>query len=317
MVPKLEKYEEKHDDQYENEILDVIIVVSNPVCYKRRYQLFEEFKKRYQDNPDIRLHATELQQGNKPYMTSAQHKLRTKHEIWHKENLINLTVQKLPLDWKYMAWIDADIEFHNENWARETINSLQHYKIVQLFSHAIDMGPNDEAFGVYTSFGYDFCRNQKFFNRLNYKNHYHTGYAWAITRRCFNKIGGLIDFAILGSADAHMAYALIHKVNLSYNRGVHKNYKKLLDIFEKRCMEYINLNIGYVKGTILHHFHGKKKDRQYVNRWKILVKHQFDPLNDIFKDAQGLYQLSQNKCLLRNAIKLYFRSRNEDSIDLE
>ena len=302
----------------QSRILHVVIVISNPICYKKRYQLFEEFIDRYKNNPQIVLHATELQQGDKPYATSADFQLRTEHEVWHKENLINLTIQRLPDDWKYVAWIDADIEFHNEQWAQDTIDALQHYKVVQLFSHAIDLGPNDEAFGLYSGFGYDFCKGYDFrTKKLNYKGKGHTGYAWAISKDTFNKIGGLVDFAILGSADAHMAHAFINQVHKSYHDYVHSNYKKMLDIFQTRCQEAINMSIGYVRGTILHHWHGKKRDRQYVSRWKTLVEHQYDPLMDIYRDDHGLIQLSHRKPELRKALQIYFRCRNEDSVDLD
>ena len=29
--------------------------------------------------------------------------------FWCKENLINIAISKLPSDWKYVSWIDADI----------------------------------------------------------------------------------------------------------------------------------------------------------------------------------------------------------------
>ncbi len=300
------------------DILHVVVVISNPAEYARRAHLFEEFVARYENNPYIELHTMELQYGRKPFGTSAKYKLRTDYELWHKENLINLTVQKLPDDWRYMAWIDADIEFHNQNWAHDTLKALQHYRIVQLFSHAIDLGPNDEAFGRYTGFGYDFCQGRDFTRcKLNYQNHGHTGYAWAITRSAYNGLGRLLEFAILGSGDAHIAHCLVGCAERSINPCVHEDYKKMLNAYQDRCQETIKKNIGYVKGTILHHWHGKKRDRRYVSRWKILVEHQFSPITDIDKDWRGLWKITENKPDLCNAIRIYFRTRNEDSVDLE
>jgi flagellar basal body-associated protein FliL len=37
---------------------------------------------------------------------------------------------------------------------------------------------------------------------------------------------------------------------------------------------------------------------------------------DLKRDCQGLFQLEDNKIELRDAIRRYFRQRNEDSIDL-
>ena len=309
----------RHPDPLENAVLHVIIVVSNPAEFERRYQLFEEFIDRYDPLPNIEVHSIELQYGMKPFRTSAKLKYRTDHELWSKENLINLGVQhSLPQTWEYMAWIDADIEFHNEKWAEETLLALQHYTIVQLFSHAVDLGPKDEAFATYTSFGYDYFHNGIPKDcKLNYQNRYHTGYGYAITREGYNAMGGLPDFGILGSGDAHIAYALVNMVEFSYHPDIHPNYKLLLKNFQERCNEYIKQNIGYVAGTIMHHFHGPKKYRRYRERWKVLVDNKFDPLVDIWKDCNGLYQLTRAKPALRNDIRVYFRQRNEDSKTLE
>ena len=35
------------------------------------------------------------------------------------------------------------------------------------------------------------------------------------------------------------------------------------------------LRFGYVPGLIRHHYHGSKKNRNYTERWKILIKHMY------------------------------------------
>ena len=44
---------------------------------------------------------------------------------------------------------------------------------------------------------------------------------------------------------------------------------------------------------------------------------ELDPDRDIRKDHQGLLQLTRAGERMRNDLRGYFRSRNEDSIDLE
>lgn len=60
--------------------------------------------------------------------------LRTSHEIWLKENSLNLGFARLPPDWKYAAWIDADVTFARPDWACETVHQLQHNPVVQMWS---------------------------------------------------------------------------------------------------------------------------------------------------------------------------------------
>lgn len=308
------KTKQRADD---DAILDVIAVVSNPAEFSRRYELFDQFCARMALQKNVRLTTVELQQRARPFCTNAKIKLTSKHEVWHKENLINVAVQHLPADWEYMAWVDADIIFQNEAWALDTINQLQTYSIVQMFSHAIDLGPKGETLQVHTGFAYQHCQGAPYPRPGYPATFWHPGYAWAMRRKMYDDLGGLLDFPILGSADHHMALAFIEKVAISLNHRLHANYLLLCKIFEERCKMHLKQNIGYVPGTILHCFHGDKKDRQYQSRWSILVDHQFDPLRDIKKDSLGLWQLEDNKPGLRDALRRYFRQRNEDSMDIK
>jgi hypothetical protein len=295
--------------------LYVIAVISNPARFQTRYKLFNEFCQRMRKEDNIVLVTLELQQGLRPFITDAAIKLRTNYEIWYKENLINIAVQHLPTHWKYMAWIDADVEFQNKNWVLDTIDQLQTYKIVQLFSHAIDLGIKKETLHVHTGFAYQYV-NGETWKEARYGNFWHPGYAWAITKEAYNDIGGLMEFPILGSADNHMSLSFIGMVSKSLNSQLHENYKMLAHIFQERCERHIKRNIGFVHGTILHHFHGNKVDRKYQDRWKILIENKFDPLRDLKKDCNNLWQLEDTKIKLRDDIIMYFRQRNEDSVDM-
>ena len=299
----------------DNSILYVISVVSNPARFNTRYRLFNEFCERMKSEKNIVLVTVELQQKSRPFVTDSTIKLRTDHELWYKENLINIATKYLPWDWEYMAWIDSDIEFHNKNWVKETIEQLQTYKIVQLFSHAIDMGIKKETLHVHVGFAYQYVNGEEW-REAKYGKFWHPGYAWAITRKSYNDIGGLMEFPILGSADNHMSLSFIGMVDKSLNNKLHENYKLLAHIFQERCEKHIKRNIGFVHGTIFHHFHGNKVDRKYQDRWQILIKNNYDPLRDIKKDSNGLLILEDDKIKFRDDIIMYFRQRNEDSVDM-
>jgi hypothetical protein len=61
-----------------------------------------------------------------------------------------------------------------------------------------------------------------------------------------------------------------------------------------------------MEGTIFHRFRGKKVDRKYKDRWKILLKHDYNPDFDIQRDWQGVYSFSDEGVRLRNDIRKYF-----------
>jgi hypothetical protein len=242
----------------------------------------------------VKLITVELQNGHREFQTESDIQLRTDDYLWYKENLINIAVTHLPHYWKYMAWIDADIEFSNKNWAQETIDQLQTYKIVQLFSHAIDLGEKHETLQVHTGLMYQYINGDPIKSNT-YNGEYHPGYAWAIRREAYDAIGGLMDFPILGSADRHMGLAFIGLVEKSLNHKLHENYKLLCRIYQEKCDKHIKKNVGYVHGTILHHFHSCKKLRGYSSRWAILVDNKFDPLRDIVKNSYGLWVIDDKK----------------------
>jgi hypothetical protein len=299
----------------------VVAVISNPIRYSRRWQLYKEFAHRMHSD-GIQLMTVELAQNDRNFEVTHKNnpmnlQLRTKDELWHKESMINLGVSRLPEDWKYVAWIDADIEFENKNWVSETIHALQHYDIVQLFSQALDLGPNGEILQLYHSFCYSYIHGKKWAGKAYCGSFFHPGYAWCCTREAWNKMGSLLDIGICGSMDHHIALALIGHYKDSVPHYMHSHYIKAIEGWEKNAEQHIQKNIGYVNCIIRHNWHGKKKNRKYVERWDILRNNNFDPLVDIKRDYQGLWQLSGNKPKLRDDLRKYMRQRSEDTNDNE
>ena len=298
--------------------LYVVTPISNPCRYNTRYKLYDNFAKMVTDS-GAELVTVEVAFGNRNHVVTKPDnpnhlQLRTSHELWHKENMINQGIERLPNDWEYVAWIDADICFANPHWVTETLQQLQHYDIVQMFSQAYDLGPNNEPFQKHNGFVYSYMH--QLMGNKDYSN-WHPGFAWAARRSAINHLGGLIDFAILGAADRHMAHALIGRVRQTIHSRLSKSYAEGLIRWEERAEKYIQRNIGYVPGLILHYWHGKKRDRRYKERWKILIENKFDPKLDLKEDWQGLWQLTDRNIKLRDDLRGYFRARNEDSIDLE
>lgn len=299
-----------------DDYLYVVSVISNPARFKRRYQLFNEYQERMSKNPKVKLYTTELQLGKRPFVTNATFKIRSDWNLWHKENLINYTMARLPESANYIAWVDADIEFLNKEWAEETIEKLQEFNIVQPWASAIDMGPNQEIIQTHESFCSVYHKNCRTYKAGKGYTYPHPGYSFAFRKDILNKIGGMIDFAIVGSGDHHMATAFIGQVEKSIHNQVHYRYREKLIEYQKLCNRFVQKKIGFVHGIIIHHFHGKKKDRQYTSRWNILIKNDFNPDTDISYDLNRLFQFNGNKPELELEIQSYSYSRNEDSVDL-
>lgn len=314
------------------ELLNVVAVISNPVRFNSRYRLFKKFEEKMLKS-GVNLYVVETQQGDRPFQVTdsfdRKHiQLRTYDELWIKENMINIGVSRLPKDWEYVAWVDADVEFLRPDWAVETVQQLQTYMAVQMFETAVDLGPQGQVLGVHQGFMSEYIKNGcqppvgpgHYGNYTPKKNFWHPGYAWAMRREAFDAVGGLIDFCILGSGDHAMAMGLIGLIERSAPRDVNKKFLNELEIWQSRAEAHIKRDVGYVPGTLLHDFHGKKKDRRYVERWDIIRSNDFDPDDDLKKDWQGLLQLevlTPRQRKLRDEVRLYLRQRNEDSIDID
>jgi hypothetical protein len=297
-------------------ILHVIVPLSNPRRYERRYELHQQFVERLIAHKNIRVYTVEIAFGDRShggnYGNHTHICLRSDQEIWHKENMINIGISKLPTDWQYVAWIDADVAFNNLDFVNETIEQLQHYPVVQMFQTAIDLGPDDRAIQLHQGFAYLYSKGMHRPTK-KYSTGGHPGYAWACTRHAFNTMGGLIEIAILGAADRHMAYAFVNQVEETLNDKLTTNYKSAITAFQMRCKSFHG-ELGYVNGNIVHYWHGKKADRKYSERWQILINNQFDPYTDLKYDWQGVLCLV-GKPKLKRDIQDYFIQRNEDSID--
>jgi hypothetical protein len=304
--------------------LNVVGVVSNPVRYHSRYRIAREWIEAMAKTPGVRLHIVETAFGDRHHELEDLCRvlgvsflgLRTRSEIWAKENTINLGVRDLlPRDWKYMAWVDADVFFRDPNWARETIHQLQHCSVIQPFQDCIDLGHAGTILEKHVSFGSLIARNIRRQKKPNEPYHFgHPGFAWACTRAFWEAVGGLVDCAILGSADHHMACAIVNEVAGSMHDKMSSGFKRKLTEWQRKAHRATDGIMGYVPTLIEHRFHGPKKRRFYRERWQILVDHDYCPDSDLTYDEQGLIQLT-GKPKLEQAIRGYNRSRLEDSIE--
>jgi hypothetical protein len=296
--------------------LRVIAVVSNPCLYAKRYILFKEFVHRMEsEETNVELYVVELVYKDQKFIiTDKKNKkhlqIRTETPLWHKENMINLGVKHLlPKDYKAFAWIDADIEFENTTWVADTLKLLNGaYDIVQIFSHCVDMDKNETTMKVFTSGAYQYIKHKQYFNKEH--DYSHPGFAWAMTRNAYEKVGGLYEKAILGSGDNIMMFCLLNSGASAINENSSEDYKNSILEFQKRAKK---LRFGYVPGVIRHYFHGSKKNRKYNDRWKILLKYDYSPGSHITKNKQGILIPTKNCPLeLLDEILEYFAERNED-----
>lgn len=299
--------------------LHVITVLSNPCQYARRYILAREFISRMEREDNIILYVVELAYGKDEfYVTDKKNKrhlqLRGDVPLWHKENMINLGVERLlPASWKAFAWIDADVEFENTTWASDALKVLNGSRdVIQLFSHAIDMDKGKNAMSIFPSFGFQLSKGVKYGGTGI--NMWHPGFAWACSRKAYERMGGLYEKGILGAGDHAMSFAFIGNCEGSCNPRATDDYKQTLYHFEKKCA---GVRLGYIPGVIRHYFHGSKKNRKYSERWNILINNAYSPQRHITKKDGLLVPTPECPKAMLEEILTYFHERNEDEGFLE
>lgn len=342
------------DDRIHKSTIDelwVVTAVSNPVRYKTRYALYKKFKEHVTRELTLHLVTVEAAYGNRDFqltddglgdtvltnvldngVKTIDVRVRNASYVWLKENLWNIGARHLPRECKYVLFADADIQFLNRHIATELVHALQEYRVVQPFETAADLGPQGQIMDVHRSFGW--CHAQGWDWRplpdgqggyaarkpanvpkyLGFGNAWHPGFAIAFRRSVLNRLP-LLEAGVLGAGDHHMCGALVGKAHLTLPKKIHENYKHQVLSWERRAKQIVNGSFGFVPGSILHYFHGAKANRKYVSRWDILVRHAYDPIADVYHNAQGVLELEDDNADLRDAIKGYFKQRQEDGID--
>ena len=303
--------------------LHVFTARSNPFRWQSTDALYQAFVEHMLAS-GVTLHVVECAYGNRPFVCQVPGVdhigVRARSRIWNKENLLNLGIRRTP-EAQAIAWVDADITFRSPTWAMDTLHALEIYDIVQPWETAMDLGPKGEIMTVHTSFakvlqdgGPVSPGGQKFWKGYGGPYTYpHSGYAWAMTRQAYSDVGGLLDIGGCGSADFHMAQSLVGAAVSTMPLGTTDAYRAHVMRWQDRALRSVNGNIGVVPGMIEHGFHGAKIKRQYLSRWDMFVKHQFNPDTDTVLNGDGVLELAGNKPALQRDFDRYLLARAEDA----
>lgn len=314
--------------------LYVCTVVSNHMRFRTRWKLYGDFAKMVKE-AGAKLCVIEVAFGQRAWVLSPEREpvpdvlvsVRIQDEYWMKECALKILTQHLPHVAQYVAYVDADGRFARDDWANETLQQLQHYPVIQMWSHMIDLDSNHAPLTQINSFMYNWHAGSMdvttppagYHGAPGHKRGYPgaPGLAWAWRIEALRAAGGLIDWGIFGAGDSYMAYALIGALTHTLWRKFHPGYTTPMFEWQQRADEAIGGNVGVMDGLMLHYFHGDKVKRQYGTRENNLVETQFNPATDLIRDPWGMYQLvikNQRQRDLRLRLQRYFRQRSEDAL---
>ena len=290
----------------------------NPQQYKNKKENYLKFRESNKKQ-GLNLICVELAFGNNPFELTNDDadiliQIRTTSVLWQKERLLNIALKSLPFDCDKIAWLDCDIIFEDDNWIKLACNSLEKYAVIQLFETAIflEKDLNKETATRFTSLikkVEDLGVEQMFAG--------HSGFAWAARREIF-ETNGFYDRAILGGSDKIMALSLFSIVSRYQFLLSNQKITNFVEKWTEKICPLVKNSVNYLPLTIIHLYHGEKKNRAYRERDYILSYYKFDPEKDIKLNEHGVWVWNSKKRLLHKAVNDYFISRNEeDSREVE
>jgi hypothetical protein len=223
--------------------------------------------------------------------------------MFQKEALLNAVVHDLPAQFEHVAWVDADVMFGNPHWHTETVNLLELFKVVQLFSRCHFTGPDGK-----NTYSWPASATHA---RLD-TSRGHPGFAWA-ARREFWHHGGLFPYSISGAGDVIIAAAIM-------NSDLPRDYAETLGEgadggewrkWEAGVREWCKGDFAHVAGDLWHEFHGTRDNRSYSGRKAALAA--FKRERDLCWNADGILQFTEKAPRsLVDYLANYFAARRED-----
>lgn len=225
--------------------------------------------------------------------------------IWLKENLWNIGASMTSAD--TLAFVDADVFFSRPDWLSLAQDKLSDCDILQPFekAHWLDKGGARDLTRPASCAAIAQGQEPR-------PDKYHPGFAWCVTRRAFEAIGGWYERHPVGGADTAFAYSLDER--WSWNEGIAPAELPVWEspsfkAHQRRALD-ARLRVGYVEGVgAIHRWHGDRADRGYMTRCSHLPR----PINGEFpirKRHDGLleWETDEQSQMARN----YFKSRRED-----
>jgi hypothetical protein len=245
------------------------------------------------------------------------HRLRSNSVMWQKERLINYGISKLPPDCDYFGWLDCDVLFSAEDWAKQAVDRLQKANIVQLFKkvHYMPKGMlhyDGTKIMAIQSVIWQKVIHKNWLERRRRKELPFSvpGFAWSARREVFEDIG-IYDKNIVGSGDTFLVDCYLDSWDIHGFAAKFTEHMKsdMLDW----CAELKKKKpvLDYIPVDIHHLWHGSLKNRGYMDRHDIILNFDYDPKTDI-KLVNNVYEWATDKTGMHQEILKYFHSRMED-----
>jgi hypothetical protein len=239
--------------------------------------------------------------------------------IWQKERLLNLAIKALPMDCRYVAWLDCDVLFDNPYWHDLVALKLEECPVVQPYNVLVNLGPDgqplqaDKLGGrVRRAIGDPTIQASIPWDSLRHGMSVICGYAWAGRIELLRK-HGLYDACVIGSGDRAIFNAAIGRfadaAYMRMNPSRFAHYLRWANPFYRDVAG----RIGWISGQMRNLWHGSILDRKYEQRHVDFEAYDLDPVQDLEIDEAGCWRWATAKPEMHAFLIDYFFGRNEDN----
>ena len=246
--------------------------------------------------------------------------------LWHKETLLNKIITTLPIELKYVFWVDTDVIFTNKNWLIEATQKLRDgANLVQPFEFCVHLEQDElkPSFGyedfkafasipsirhpkLWRSFGYNHVHGLS--GDQNYDKHGHVGFAWGARREVLDAVP-LYDRALIGGGDHLIAHAGAGHIGHTCITKSFTDDIEAVNAWSRKFYAVVNGKIEYVEGDLFHIWHGDISKREYLKRVQEFTS---ATKNITEKDENGLYIAKNGE---GEYMKKYFDRREVKTIN--
>ena len=228
----------------------------------------------------------------------------------------------LPQEVVYVAWLDCDVAFTEHSWAEAAVEALQRACLVQLFENLIDLDPGEtlptgvieytgKSMAAFLSNGGPRTKEFPLGSAKRYRPS-QPGLAWA-GRRSLLERHGFYDRLILGGGDGAFALAAYGRFDeIPLINKMNDTQKEHYLPWARSFFDDVQGSVSFLKGDLLHYWHGNLADRRYDERHEGLSQFGFNPDVDIKIDSEGCFVWSSDKPSLHEYVRNYWSLRQED-----
>lgn len=241
-----------------------------------------------------------VHEGRSPDLVDPDLRVSSRSFMFHKENLMNLMLARVPDKYSKVVFLDADVRFNDREWLDRVSVTLDDSDIIQPMEWCFWSATKSKI-----SAGEQLSRG----GRLDIGNT-HPGFATGARRDWLDRVGGLYDMAVVGNGDACLWNAVAEHMGLGFPPSSASPYLSKyasLGEFTSR-VSATRPRVGSMRGCFAGHLpHGTAKKRGYMERHSLLERD-----ISVERNSDGVYEWadhSNNKAMLS-----YFASRDEDNL---